>query len=179
MLGMKTPPPNHDSAYKQLFRLPGMVSDLLKYTAKGSAWLEEVDWDSLELMLSQFLGENWQERESDVIWRFKIGSQEVFLYLMLEFQSTHDWTMPVRMMGYVSMLYQALIEQNHVREKTGLPPLLPIVLYNGSEKWRSGNALRFQPVPEALRQYLPQFTYWLIDEKHYKNAPPDLTSSPS
>jgi hypothetical protein len=39
---MKPKIPNHDSAYKQLFRLPGMVSDLLKYTAKGSAWLEEI-----------------------------------------------------------------------------------------------------------------------------------------
>jgi predicted transposase/invertase (TIGR01784 family) len=118
---------NHDAPYKQLFRVPGMVEDLLKLIAKDSQWLGSVDFASLELVPSSFLGKNWQKRESDVIWRFKIGQREVFLYLILEFQSSHDWRMPVRMMGYVSMLYQALIDQDHIQEDTSLPPVLPVV----------------------------------------------------
>jgi predicted transposase/invertase (TIGR01784 family) len=165
---------NHDSPYKQLFRVPGMVTDLLKLVAKDSDWLSAVDFSSFEIVSSNFLGENWQERESDVIWRFKIGGRDVFLYLMLEFQSTHDWKMPVRMMGYVAMLYQALIDQKHIKEKTGLPPILPIVIYNGQDNWTSATSLQFQDTPEALKAYLPSFNFWLIDEKNYADITPDL-----
>jgi hypothetical protein len=40
--------------------------------AKDSQWLKEANFSSLELISSQFLGENWKERESDVIWRFTV-----------------------------------------------------------------------------------------------------------
>lgn len=150
-----------------------MVQDLLRLAAPDAEWLKEADFASLEPVSSQFLGDDWQERESDIIWRMKVGGHAIYVYLMLEFQSSHDWTMPVRMMTYTGLLYQALIKQKQVTRKTGLPPVLPIVLYNGSKAWTSstdvGSLIRH--CPAELKSYLPQMRFWLIDENAYQNAP--------
>jgi hypothetical protein len=79
--------------------------------------------------------------------------------------------MPVRMLTYSGLLYQALIDQKVVTEKGGLPALIPMVLYNGNERWRGDTELSIPHCPEALRKYLPQLRLWLIDEKGYRDHP--------
>jgi len=55
--------------------------------------------------------------------------------LLIEFQSTVDPWMAVRIMTYVGLLYQDLIRRGDVLKDRKLPPVLPIVLYNGDAKW--------------------------------------------
>jgi hypothetical protein len=54
-----------------------------------------------------------------------------------------------------------------------LPPVLPIVLYNGERRWRAAtefSALIDLATPEVLRAYLPELRYVLIDEGRYDPA---------
>ena len=58
------------------------------------------------------------------------------MLVMLEFQSRDDPGMALRVLEYTAMLYRELL-----REDWGgapLPPVLPVVLYNGHRPWRSG-----------------------------------------
>ncbi len=59
------------------------------------------------------------------------------LYLLLEFQSTVDRLMAVRLLTYVGLLYQDLAAAGEIPPGGPLPPVLPIVLYNGQAlpKW--------------------------------------------
>jgi len=64
----------------------------------------------------------------------------MFLYILLEFQSSIDYRMPVRLLFYMSELIKSYTENNS--EEYGkknknflIPPIVPIVLYNGSETW--------------------------------------------
>ena len=59
----------------------------------------------------------------------------MYLYILIEFQSSVDPWMAVRVMTYIGLLYQDLIKQKQVLKGRRLPPVLPIVLYNGDAKW--------------------------------------------
>lgn len=50
---------------------------------------------------------------------------------MIEFQSTVDRYMAVRMLEYLGLLYQDLIRTHQLGQSGRLPPVLPIVPYNG------------------------------------------------
>jgi hypothetical protein len=57
----------------------------------------------------------------------------------------------------------------HLSEQRKLPPVLPIVLYNGEKPWQASESISrlLQPMPEELRDYQPQQRYLLIDEGRY------------
>ena len=63
------------------------------------------------------------------------GKVELWVYIVLEFQSEPDPWMAVRIMQYVSLLAEQLVKERvHNDLPDGcLPPILPIVLYNGKE----------------------------------------------
>jgi len=57
----------------------------------------------------------------------------VLIYLLLEFQSSVDKFISVRILNYITSLYIAMIKSGQV---TGnLPPVYPILLYNGDPRW--------------------------------------------
>jgi predicted transposase/invertase (TIGR01784 family) len=94
----------------------------------------------------------------------------LFLYLLIEFQSSVDQTMPLRMLHYVACFYQHLLKTQVTTPAKGLPPILPIVLYNGLSRWTAAEDIREQIRPEPplfLRAYQPQLRYYLIDEGRY------------
>ena len=65
---------------------------------------------------------------------YRDGS-EGYLYLLREFQSNPDPWMAVRVLVYVGLLYQHLIRENRLAAHGKLPPVFPLVLYNGDARW--------------------------------------------
>ncbi|MCK0164341.1 Rpn family recombination-promoting nuclease/putative transposase [Marinobacter sp. S6332] len=51
------------------------------------------------------------------------GESWLYVYLLLEFQSTVDKYMAVRVMSYLGLLYQDLIRQKHLTANGKLPPV--------------------------------------------------------
>ena len=90
-------------------------------------------------------------------------------YLLIECQSTVDAWMAVRVMTYVGLLYQDLIRQKQVLPERRLPPVLPIVLYNGPGRWTAATDVAdlIPKPPGLLARHLPQLKYLLIDENQY------------
>ncbi|MBF0623841.1 MAG: Rpn family recombination-promoting nuclease/putative transposase, partial [Magnetococcales bacterium] len=93
---------NHDSGYKQIFSHPEMVRDLLRGFVK-EAWIEQLDFATLEKVGGSHVTDDLRERMDDVVWRLRWGAEWLYIYLVLEFQSTVDWSMPVRMDIYVML----------------------------------------------------------------------------
>src|SRR5690606_25362115 len=148
---------DHDTSYRLLFSHPEMVRDLLLGFVPGE-WVRELDFDSLEKMNGSYVTDDLRSRHADTIWRVRWGSDWLYIYLLLEFQSTVDRYMPVRILSYTSLLYQDLIKQRALDEERRLPPVLPIVLYNGKRRWRAPVTLDalIQAMPEALHEFQPQ-----------------------
>jgi len=75
-------------------------------------------------------------------------------------------------MVYIGLLYQDLIKRGDVLAEGRLPPILPIVLYNGSQRWTSVTDVAdlIPVVPGLVEQFKPHLKYLLIDENAYSDA---------
>ncbi|MCB2263132.1 MAG: Rpn family recombination-promoting nuclease/putative transposase, partial [Candidatus Thiosymbion ectosymbiont of Robbea hypermnestra] len=60
-----------------------------------------------------------------------------------------------------------LIRTRRLSNTGRLPPVLPIVLYNGVDSWNAARTLDdlLEPVPSVLHEYRPRQSYFLIDEQ--------------
>ncbi|MBS7244818.1 MAG: Rpn family recombination-promoting nuclease/putative transposase [Comamonas sp.] len=134
-------------------------------------WLHSLDYSTLEKMPGSYVTGDFRHRADDVVWRVRAGGEWVYLYLLIEFQSKTDPWMAVRIMTYVGLLYQDLIRAKQVLPGKKLPPVLPIVLYNGERKWTAAtNIANLIPkAPGLVAQYLPQLQYLLIEHNQYSS----------
>ncbi len=178
----RKPASRHDPSYKRLFFHSTLVAELLRGFLPGD-WVERLDFSTLERVISSFVTADLRERHSDVIWRLRLrgdGDRWVYLYLLLEFQSTSDPFMAVRLLTYVGLLLEDIIRRDKLRPGDRLPAVLPLVLYNGGTRWRAPLRLEtlFAPVPSPLRRYLPRLTYLLLDERRLDLDRPELESNP-
>ena len=159
----------HDAAYKTLFAPPRMVTDLLRgFAARG--WSEALDFDTLERLPAEFVSDDLRQRQGDSLWRVRFRDATwLYLVVLLEFQSTVDRYMAVRMLVYTGLLYQDLIRRGDLGPHGALPPVLPVVLYNGTSRWTAAEdvARLIAPVCEALAHYQPSQRYFLLDEGAY------------
>ena len=155
----------HDPAYKLLFSRPRMVRDLLDgFAARG--WSGALDFESLAPLSASFVGRELQQRHGDLIWRVRFRDDRwLYLVLLLEFQSTVDAAMAVRILEYTALLYRRLVAHDVLREHGALPPVLPVVLYNGRRRWTAPVEVTnlLAAGSEALAPYQPSQRYYVLD----------------
>jgi predicted transposase YdaD len=162
----------HDSSYKLLFSHSEMVADLIRGFVRED-WVEELDFSTLERVSETSVSHDLREREDDLIWRLRWGGRWLYVYLLLEFQSSVDRFMAVRLLTYIGLLYQDLAAAGEIPRGGRLPPVLPIVLYNGEADWwaaASLDELGEPDLPAQLRRYQPRFRYLLLEEHRYDDA---------
>jgi putative YhgA-like transposase len=179
----KSQPPRHDPGYKSLFSHPRMVEELLRGFVRED-WIDRLDFSTLQKVANSFVSGDLRERHSDLIWRLRLrGDDErwLYLYLLLEFQSTSDPFMAVRLLTYVGLLLEDVIRKERLKPGDRLPAILPLVLHNGKSRWRAPLRLEshFGPVPKDLRRYLPRLTYLLLDERRLDLDRPELQRNPT
>jgi hypothetical protein len=166
--------PTHDAAYKHLFTQPRMVQDLLEgFAAQG--WSETLDLESVTALPASYVGHDLRQRHGDLVWRVRFRDDRwLYLVLLLEFQSNVDRSMAVRMLTYTGLLHQRLIDEGVLREHGALPPVLPIVIYNGRGPWTAPTDVAdlLAATEAALAPYQPSQRYFLLDE--VRTRPADL-----
>lgn len=175
---------HHDTGYKELFSHPEFVHQLIEGFAPAEiAGL--MNFNTLKKHSGHFITPLFEEKIEDVVWSVEINwqgvKQEVFLYILLEFQSAVDRTMPIRLMHYVACFYSDLLKQKVITPGQGLPPVFPVVLYNGSKPWTAPLDIyqMVQPEPPSFLQvYQPHLRYYLIDEGRYTNEELGLRQTP-
>lgn len=160
---------NHDHAYKLLFSEPEMIADLLRGFVH-QPWVDELDLSTLEPVASSYVSDDLRGREDDVVWRVKHKRRWIYVYLLIEFQSTIDPFMAVRLLTYIGLLYQDLIKRKPGGNDKRLPPVFPIVLYNGESRWQAATELKdlIVNMPGGLSDYVPSLKYYLLDEGAYR-----------
>ena len=95
------------------------------------------------------------------MWRVRYRHCWLYVLVVLEFQSTVDRTMAVRVLAYSALLYQDLLRAS----AEPLPPVLPIVLHHGPGRWTASVDVAGLAAPsgEFLAPYQPAQRYFLLD----------------
>ena len=172
-------PVRHDPAFKRYFSLATVVEDLLRAFAAPD-WAQSLDFSTLSDASSEFVDETLHTRCGDMVWRvcFHHGTladgARRYLFVLLEFQSSVDAHMQGRMRRYTDALLERLMHNGVEAREGELPPVLPVVLYNGNEPWTAqgsappGWATRghAEALPDRERRALARFrsqAYHLVD----------------
>ena len=162
----------HDPAYKLMFSRPRMVRDLLDgFAARG--WSGALDFDTLAPLPASFVSEDLQQRHGDLVWRIRFRNDRwLYLVLLLEFQATVDQAMALRMLTYTTLLYQRLDADGVLRDHRALPPVLPVVLYNGRRPWTASVEMMDLVAvgSDLLAPYQPSQRYYLLDGARMADA---------
>ena len=153
-----------DHSYKRLFSHQIMIADLIRGFL-GTDLAEICDLNSLERCNGSYVTDELKDQEDDLIWKLRWGERTLVLYLLLEFQSKPDPSMPVRIMSYMALLWQDLIRTGAINPVEPLPGIIPIVLYNGKTQWNTAHDIRdIISIPSPVLHLRPSVPYLLLDE---------------
>lgn len=150
----------HDKRYKKLFSNPLIVEELLTYFV-DEKFVGKLDFSSLERQDKSFVLENYRERESDIIWKINYNDSELYIFLLIEFQSTVDRYMAVRFGQYIFEFYSYLSQRKDIEL---LPAVFPILIYNGDDSWTAEDSIQNLVESSIPPEYIPNFTYYKIIE---------------
>ena len=163
-------PEIHDASFKLWYDHPRMVEDLLRGFVPANL-VAAFDFDTLEQMPAQYVDEGLRQSRGDAAWRvrFRDAGSGGWLYLLvlLEFQSTVDRYMAARVLAYTGQMYLKLIRNGELAADRRLPPVLPIVIYNGSRpRWNAADEVGdiIAAVGAGLAPFQPRQRYLLLDE---------------
>ena len=183
---MKQTTPGSDPIYKRLYAFAEMVEDLLRSLFPREL-TDAVDWPSLGRLPAEYVGDDFRRRHGDAVWRVRLREGDergewLYVLVLLEFQSTTDEIMALRVLEYTTMLYRELVRESRgarsardgPRAKKGaakperLPPVLPVVLYNGDAEWRAARDVMdlIAEVGANLTPYQPSQRHIVLDERH-------------
>ena len=156
-----------DPNYKRLFSFPRMVEDLLRGFLPGS-WLAELDFSTLRKLPTEYVSDELLKRHGDCVWRLRRRVEWLYLLVLLEFQSTDEPRMALRILTYTSLLYQELVRNDALDAGGRLPAVLPVVLYNGEARWKAAVEVGelIAPVGPELAPYQPSQRFIVVDERH-------------
>jgi len=161
----------YDKSYKNLFSYPTMIQDLLKGFV-DQQFINDIDYDKIEKLNVSYVSKQYKETESDLILKLDIKGEEAYLYVLLELQSSVDKYMALRTLSYILGFYDDLIKQDQVKEK--LPPVFPIVLYTGVNKYTA--PIHIQDIIEhwKITDFIPTFKYYKIAVNEGKEKQDEL-----
>ncbi len=140
-----------------LFSHPRMVEDLIDAFVKED-FVSEFDFSYLKRANNSYVTEEFKDREADILWETKFKGKDAYIYILIEFQSTVDKFMSLRMLTYILLFYQDILKK---KKPLKLPVVFPILLYNGEKKWTAPEKLEdLIEIPySSIKPYIPKFKY--------------------
>jgi len=156
----------HDKGYKRIFSIKKhFLHFIKKYIALE--WMMELEEKDLELIDKEFITDQFDTYESDLVYKVYTKEGVVYLFFLLELQSYNDFTMPFRLLIYMTAIWLDHFK-NCDKNKRGqkdykLPAIMPIVLHNGERNWTA--SCRFSQMinnAELFGKYVVDFEYALV-----------------
>ncbi len=155
----------HDRLFRRVFSEPEHAAGELRLLlpAEVSA---RADWSTLTPLPVTFVKDVLSELRSDVLFSLRVSGREVFLYLLMEHQSTSSPLMPFRLLRYVVQIWEHYLSEH--KEATRLPAVVPMVVHHSKTGWKSATKLEQiidldADMLPALRGQLPCFEMLLDD----------------
>jgi predicted transposase YdaD len=161
----------HDKSYKELLGNKRMFFQLLT-TFLAEDWVHDIDEEDLIAVNKSFIPRSFRNKRADIVYRLRKQDVDVIFYVLLELQSAVDFSMPIRLLSYMTEIWWKLLgelKDNEINRKDfRLPAIIPIVLYNGPGAWTAKrNFKEMQSAYEQFGDHLLDFRYVLFDVHRY------------
>ena len=156
----------HDKIFKDVLDDKKEVVTFLNRMLKLEQTQYALQEKDLEKYNREFITDNFQSIESDVIYKKK--DQNIFF--LIEQQSTIDYAMPYRILKYGMAIMESAINKEKLRQRNyKLPTIFSFVIYTGNEKWKVTNDLmdKQETLPGCKSETFANFQ--LMDVNDYTN----------
>jgi predicted transposase YdaD len=158
----------HDTLVKELLGSPGDAAAVLQTVLPGDV-RAAVDWTSLQRDDTELRAKHDASTRTDLLFRAKarVGDEhhEVMVLVVIEHQSTDDWTMPLRMLETMVGLWRRWLRQH--KQARSIPLIVPVLLSHTVGGWRTSRRLdemfAIAPAEMGLDRYLPRLDLLLVD----------------
>ena len=150
----------HDRRYKRIFSNPYFMQKLLESFVQET-FIKDLDFSTLNRIDKSFINEDFSEKESDLIYTVKFKEKTLYIFLLLEFQSTVDKLMPVRFLRYIMELYESF---GKIPKGGKFPAVFPLLLYSGDAKWTAEEEISVLIEKTLPKGYIPAFKYYPVLE---------------
>ncbi len=148
----------HDARYKWVFSHPLFVEKFLRSFVR-LPFVKKLNFEAMERVDKEFVSEEFRTLESDIVYKVPYRESCIYIFLLIEFQSTVDKTMPFRFLRYTGELYRFA----KPGAESGLyPATFPILLYNGDDEWNvpcNTAELIEKSIPA---EFIPRFRYFPV-----------------
>ncbi|MCL2054504.1 MAG: Rpn family recombination-promoting nuclease/putative transposase [Oscillospiraceae bacterium] len=157
----------HDEGYKGILaKKTHFLHFLKKYIAAD--WTDKIDPDKMERIDKSFITQEYRKQDSDLIYKLQVNGEDVYFYVLMELQSSVDFTMPFRLLRYMVELLNDIFKntKEEIRERKGfkLPAVVPIILYNGEDNWTAVRSYKeYTDNHEFFGENIINFSYLLFD----------------
>ena len=152
-----------DEISRIAFAEPEMVRHLLALLPADA--VAGLDMRRLRRLPTEHIGRGARRRVADMAWA--VGAPTPLhphaeVLLVVEFQSSPDARMALRLEAYVALLRQEMAAE--LSSADGLPPVLPVVVYTGARRWRPlGVRQLAAPMSAGLRRWQPDLAPLMLD----------------
>ena len=152
-----------DRFFKSAMSDPEVVKRYIQHFYPEIAQI--ADFESLRLENNSSIRPNLKQFEADVIYRCRFkGEEEARFYfcLLFEHKSKPDKHVAVQVGLYIMELLSSMVKKRGRQ----LEPVLPLVFYNGKEKWvpqTLGELFGEHPHYAVLEPYIPNFRFLFQD----------------
>ena len=131
----------------------------------------ELTEKDLVLIDKEFITDQFDTYESDLVYKVNTKKGSVYLFFLLELQSYNDFTMPFRLLVYITAIwldYFKNCDKDMRRKKSfRLPAVVPIVLHNGERSWTASRHFKEMiDKAELFGNYAVDFEYVLVSIKN-------------
>ena len=102
----------HDRGHKRLFSNPVILRQLLE-TCVDEPWVSELDFSSLEYLATEHVDRRLIASQNDMLFQIRFANSPALLLVILEFQSTPDRFMALRVLNYLCTVYKTYNNSLH------------------------------------------------------------------
>ncbi len=164
---MSTPASPHDRFFKESFTYPEAAADLFRRALPAEV-VDILDLTTIRPAKASFVDPRLREHHSDLL--FDVMGHDgnpVLVYLLAEHKSSPEWWVALDLLRYAGEIWRHWLKQQadaEVKAVKRLPPIIPLVLYHGTNRWTAPTDVAdLVEAPAALERYRPHFRHELLD----------------
>ena len=148
----------HDKFFKLTFTDKGVKESFLQ-TYLPMELSKGIDLSTVEDVNPSFISETFQLNESDLLVKVQAMGKPIYILFLMEHKSYKDRKTPFQILRYFVDIWES-----QLAKKEKLTPILPVVIYEGKNKWNYPQIGEyFKDLPDEWKAYLPLYETLFFD----------------